>query len=231
MMIKNKFKLFSVLSLLVLASNQAIANGGIGLGATRVIYPLGATQATLAVTNTTLKQNYLINAWVDDDDEKKTNQFIITPPLFVSSAKAESTLRIVNIGPQLPTDRESLFYVSVKAIPAVDQEKNAELNVLNLAILSRVKMFVRPNNLKIDPNSAIEQITFSQSAQGIQAQNNSPYYLTLVNIKASNKDIESVMLAPKSSQLISNEVNANEIQFQNIDDFGALTTPLTKKIS
>lgn len=228
---KRSLKALALLSVYALLNSQVIASGGIGLGATRVVYPLDAKQVTLSINNSSAQQNYLINAWVDDQNEKKTQQFLITPPLFVSTANTESTLRILNIGPQLPSDRESLFYISVKAIPAVDQSKNADSNVINFAILSRIKMFVRPNNLKIDVGTATQHIVFQYSNQGLQAQNNSPYYLTLVNIKLDGEEIPSVMLAPNSKQVITTKTNVKQVEFQNIDDYGALSPTMTKKTS
>ena len=59
--------------------------GGVALGATRLIYPLGAKQVTLSVINYSKKEKYLINSWVEDSNEKKTSDFIVTPPLFVIS--------------------------------------------------------------------------------------------------------------------------------------------------
>ncbi len=47
----------------------------------------------------------------------KRSQFVITPPLFSMQGK-KNTLRIINAtNHQLPGDRESLFWVNVKAIP------------------------------------------------------------------------------------------------------------------
>lgn len=64
----------------------------------------------------------------------------MTPPLFVSEAKSENTLRIIYAGAPLPKDRESLFWMNVKAIPSVNKNSLEGKNVLQLAILSRIKL-------------------------------------------------------------------------------------------
>ncbi|STI86148.1 periplasmic pilus chaperone family protein [Escherichia coli] len=65
--------------------------------------------------------------------------------------KKENTLRIINAtNHQLPGDRESLFWVNVKAIPAMEKDQKNE-NTLQLAIISRIKMFYRPTNLAMAP--------------------------------------------------------------------------------
>lgn len=58
--------------------------------------------------------------------------------------KKENTLRIINAtNHQLPGDRESLFWVNVKAIPAMEKDQKNE-NTLQLAIISRIKCFIAP---------------------------------------------------------------------------------------
>lgn len=49
-------------------------------------------------------------------------------------------------GEPLPADRESLFWMNVKAIPSLD-EKLANENTLQIAIQSRIKLFYRPSGL------------------------------------------------------------------------------------
>ncbi len=90
-------------------------------GATRVIYPANQKQVLLPVTNNDPASVYLIHSVMDRNaGDQKDTQFVITPPLF-SMAK-ENTLRIINAtNHQLPCDRESLFWVNVKAIPAMEK--------------------------------------------------------------------------------------------------------------
>ena len=65
-----------------------------------------------------------------------------------------NTLRIINAtNHQLPGDRESLFWVNVKAIPAMEKDQKNE-NTLQLAIISRIKMFYRPTHLAMAPEEA-----------------------------------------------------------------------------
>ncbi len=61
---------------------------------------------------------------------------------------SENTLRIIYTGPPLAADRESLFWMNVKTIPSVDKNALNGRNVLQLAILSRMKLFLRPIQLQ-----------------------------------------------------------------------------------
>ncbi len=51
--------------------STAIHAGGVVLGATRVIYPQGNKQVSLAVTNTDEKALFLIQSWFTDSEGKK----------------------------------------------------------------------------------------------------------------------------------------------------------------
>lgn len=118
MIFKDVFKLNlfknSVLSItLACLATSSFANqnviGGISLGSTRIIYPMDAKQVSLAIVNSNLKERFLINSWIEATDEKKSKDFLITPPLFVAEANTENTLRIVSLATNLPQDRESVF--------------------------------------------------------------------------------------------------------------------------
>lgn len=157
--------------ILMMVSACANASGGIALGATRVIYPAEAKQTSLAITNSNKQERYLINAWIENASGQKEKTFAVTPPLFVSEPNSENTLRIIYAGPALPADRESLFYMNVKAIPSVNKAKTENNNVLQLAILSRIKLFVRPNNLAMQPEEALSQLRFERAGSHLKVSN------------------------------------------------------------
>ena len=223
---KNRFKTVLVLlASLTLCSFKTFADGGIALGATRVIYPQSASQTSLPISNSSTSQRFLINSWVEDANGHKVNSFVATPPLFVSEPKTENTLRIVYVGEPLPKDRESLFYLNVKAIPSLDKNAVAGKNILQLAILSRIKMFVRPDNLPLQESDVTDKITFCKAGDRIQINNPTPYYVTLVNITVNGKKGENIMIPPLDSAYLP--ATGNEITFQSINDYGALTKPKT----
>ncbi len=200
------------------------AAGGVALGATRVIYPAGAQQTSLAITNSDVRDRYLINAWVDNEAGKKDKRFVVTPPLFVSEPKSENTLRIIYVGEPLPDDRESLFWMNVKAIPSVEKESIEGKNVLQLAILSRIKLFVRPLKLRMQPEEARSRLRFSRGGGALAIDNPTPYYVTLVNLKIGETKLPNTMVPPQQSarvHLASGVQGA--VTFQTVNDYGALT--------
>ena len=165
--------LLAGLLLLSTAGFTAQAQAGVALGATRVIYPAGQKQAQLAVTNND-DSTYLIQSWVENADGAKDGSFVITPPLFAMQGKKENTLRILDAtNGRLPQDRETLFWMNVKAIPSMDKSKLSE-NTLQLAIISRIKLYYRPAKLALPPDQAAEKLKFRRSGSSLTLINPNP---------------------------------------------------------
>lgn len=196
--------------------------GGISLGATRVIYPSDAKQISLPVINSNSKARFLINSWIENSSDEKSKDILITPPLFVAEANTENTLRIINVAANLPQDRESVFWINVKAIPSIDKSTLTDKNILQLAILSRIKLFIRPTTLKSKPETALNTLQFSKSAEGITVNNPSPYHVSFVNVFVNNKKISNVMASPFAQTKISTTAG-NNISYQTVNDYGGLT--------
>lgn len=210
------------MTILFTAAASAAPNGGVSLGATRVIYPQGNTQVSLAVNNTDPKAVFLIQSWIENAQVNKSSDFVITPPLFVMKPKKENTLRIMYVGPNnLPTDRESLYWVNVKAIPSGSKD-TANKNTLQIAVLSRIKLFVRPKNLPMASIDAPAKLRFHTSGSTLTIKNPTPYYLTLVQMHAGLATLPTTMVAPMSQVDVKLPANAQgEISYQTVNDYGA----------
>lgn len=203
------------------------SHAGVALGATRVIYPAEQKQVQLAVTNNDEKGNYLIQSWIENAEGKKDNRFVITPPLFSMLGKKENTLRIIDSSNDaLPKDRESLFWINVKAIPALDKAKENE-NYLQFAIVSRIKLYYRPKGLAIAPEQAPEKLRFSVQNDKLVLNNPTPYYLTVTDLKIDGKALEHTIVPPmgKTSVSIPSGGGAGgDITYKTINDYGAITS-------
>ncbi|HBE4352063.1 TPA: fimbria/pilus periplasmic chaperone [Escherichia coli] len=217
-----------MLLLFLFACHSTIANAAVALGATRVIYPANQKQVLLPVTNNDPASVYLIQSWIENAGDQKDTQFVITPPLFSMQGKKENTLRIINAtNHQLPGDRESLFWVNVKAIPAMEKDQKNE-NTLQLAIISRIKMFYRPTHLAMAPEEAPAMLRFRRSGSILTLINPTPYFITVTNMKAGNSNLPNTMVPPKGEVSVDiPHAVTGDISFQTINDYGALT-PLIK---
>ena len=203
---------------------QAADYGGIALGATRVIYPQGSEQISLSVNNTDGQGVFLIQSWVENADSKKSSDFVVTPPLFAMQGKKENTLRILDASNnQLPQDRESLFWMNVKAIPAATKE-SPNKNTLQIAVLNRIKLFVRPKGLNMPPADAPAKLRFHQTGSQLTIKNPTPYYVTLVELTEGSTALPATMVPPLGqSSLVMPSTAHGDISFQTVNDYGANT--------
>lgn len=199
--------------------------GGVSLGATRVIYPASNSQATLKVKNNSEKYEYLVQSWIENSADQKTEDFIITPPLFVIKAKRTNSLRIIYAGQKpLPEDRESLYWVNVKAIPPATENTDGRSR-LQLAVLSRIKFFYRPANLPTKSVDAPGMLRFRIAGNTLNVNNPTPYYVTLVDLSVGGRKLENTMAAPKQTTAIAipGGAQGTGVKFKTVDDYGATT--------
>uniref|UniRef100_UPI00203C9232 fimbrial biogenesis chaperone n=1 Tax=Enterobacter hormaechei TaxID=158836 RepID=UPI00203C9232 len=79
-------------------------------------------------------------------------------PLFRMDAGKTNALRIIYNGAPLPQDRESLFWINVKTIPSSSRE---DINKLQIAVNTRIKLFYRPSNLMDEPTDISKNVQWS----------------------------------------------------------------------
>lgn len=217
-------RLLAGLLMMLTFGYAARAGAGVALGATRVVYPAGQKQVQLPVTSNAENSTYLIQSWVENADGQKESRFVITPPLFAMQGKKENTLRIIDAtNHQLPQDRESLFWINVKAIPSMDKAKLSD-NTLQLAIISRIKLYYRPANLALPPDRAAEKLRFHRSASRLTLSNPTPYYLTVTELNAGTRVLENALVPPMGETSVQLPSDAGStITYRTINDYGALT--------
>ncbi|SPY96580.1 fimbrial chaperone [Proteus mirabilis] len=217
----SKIKLLFLMLLTLCVINQAYA--AVSLGATRVIYFAGEKQVKLPVINNDEKR-YLIQSWIENSEGKKDNSFVITPPLFSMQGKKENTLRIIDAtNNKLPKDRETLFWLSVKSIPAVEKSLANE-NMLQLAIISKIKFFYRPKDLIISPDENYKKLQFKRNNDTLIIKNPTPYFITMTELELGGKKLENTMVPPFEDKSISIPTSAyGKLSFQTINDYGAIT--------
>lgn len=167
---------FGALSFVI--SGHAIAQGGMAILGTRIVYSAEKEQTTIKVKNGSDTDSFLVQSWVEDAQKKKSHDFIVTPPLYLSGPGNMNALRINYIGRGLPTDKESLFYFVEKGVPSVDRQKVEQRNAVILAAANVIKMFYRPSGLASDRLDAPEKLVFSRKGGHVTVNNPTPYYAT-----------------------------------------------------
>ena len=193
--------------------SSAVYAGGVGLGATRLIYTGAATQTMMQVRNTHPDATFLIQSWMEDEKGSRTNDFVITPPLYVMKPASESAVKI-------------MYWMTVKAIP--QQVKNGSGNSLQFASANRIKVFYRPERLREGAGEAWKNLAGAYRAGKVTLTNPTPYYLTTINVKIDGRPVSPVMVPPKSSVTLADTFShASSLSYQTINDYGAWT-PVTR---
>lgn len=136
------------------------------------------------------------------DHREKETHMALSSPLVSIPAGQQRSVEVFYQGSGLPVDRESYFLLSLLDVP-VDSSKN---NVVQVALRHRYKFFFRPK-LDMTQDQAATSLIWRRlhGRGGIEANNPSPYYLTITNLVRQREDnrkcgaaIPHVMLAPFS---------------------------------
>lgn len=199
---------------------------GLTLGATRLIYLAGKKEASIPIMTTGDAGPYLLQTWVSNMDKTTHNiPFITTPPLFKIGRDDEQTVRVVDVGSQLPQDRESVFLLNVRAVPAVKKEANPER--LIIATQNIIKLIYRPSALNSkDAGEAFNKLTISFAEGGIRVSNPTPYAVTLANMTVNSQQIDRPGVVMPFAELtipLRHVPLHAKVTFSTINDFGGLT--------
>lgn len=154
--------------------------------------------------------------------------FIVTPPLSRLESNGNLTLRIRRNGHPLPDDRESVFFISMKAIPsqpaATPQDNTAKVI---LTITNNLKVFYRPEGLKKQAVAEMApKLRFQREGNRLIADNPTPYWLTFSRLKVGSHALSKaqlrLMVPPfgKQSYTLPANVTGKNVVWQLIDEDG-----------
>lgn len=215
----NKYiQLIATTLLFTMSSAQA----GIIVGGTRVIYNGDKKETSISVKNPD-KSSYLIQSWSDTGEQSKDKSpFMVTPPLFRLGGEQENTLRIILTGGSLPEDRESLYWMNIKSIPATEKMENA--NTLQIAVKTRIKLIYRPQALTQQPENVTGKLTWQRNGSKLTVNNPTAYYMNFSTVKVGTSTVkDATYVAPMSSAIFSIPAGANgKVVWTLINDFGSV---------
>lgn len=212
-----------VTALLSILSSCICTATGIQVGRTRIIFDANKKEVALALTNTDEQLPWLIQSWTDTGDEKTRGPFIVTPPLFRLDGKKEQSLRITWNGKPLPEDKESLFYMNVRTIPATAKDEESK-NVLRLIYKTRLKLFWRPKRINGTPTESCAKLQFARSGNVLKVTNKNAFYTVFDSLHLGSVTLKQVdMVAPFSdtSFTFNAQTLANQVTWRCITDYGS----------
>lgn len=202
---------WKIATLALLLATSSVAHADVGVEHTRLVYRAEDRSVSLRVWNRG-KTPSLIQAWIDDGNidaapEALRVPFIATPPMFrlEPGRNRDIGVRALNTG-QLPTDRESLYWLNVLDVPALKQVAAKELQP-EYAVHWRLKIFHRPAGLEGSAAAAAAGLGWRiEQDKGwylLRAVNNSGFHVTLVALEIHGKrlsvPLDDAIVAPRST--------------------------------
>ncbi|MGK3193187.1 fimbrial biogenesis chaperone [Enterobacter soli] len=220
---------FIYLSLIMPTLSHA---AGVQIGRTRIIYNAEKKEIALPLVNKDNALPWLIQSWTDTGDETTRGPFIVTPPLFRLDAQKEQSLRIAWNSSSLPEDRESLFYMNIRTIPATAKE-DSDKNMLRLIYKTRLKLFWRPSGLKGTPGDTCKNLHFRQEKSDVIVINDGAFYSVFDSLQFGNTPLPKAdMVAPLSRIAVPLPAKASgtQISWRCITDYGNASEKYTSTL-
>ncbi|AHG20963.1 long polar fimbrial chaperone LpfB [Chania multitudinisentens RB-25] len=216
--------------ILTLLFTANLAQAGVIVGGTRLIYDGGKKEASLSVSNPD-KTAYLLQSWIEAATDAEKAPFIITPPLFRLDGGKENLLRVVRAGGNLPADKESLYWMNIKSIPSMEQD--GDRNTLQIAVKTRIKLIYRPDGLKGTPEDVAETLTWQRLGNDIQVTNPTPFYMNFQQVKVAGSTVqEASYVAPGATArfALPPGTRTGSVSWKIINDYGGAGKEYTKAL-
>lgn len=218
---------------------------GISFYTLRVIYPQEEKKGVILKAENKTDAPYLVQTFIRPVDEnsgdvvlnysgKPMMPFIVTPPLARLEPHQTLDLRIRRNDQPLPTDRESVYYISMRAIPA--QDKSLNDGQLVMTVVTSMKVFYRPEGLKKRAIADVaDKLKFEFDGDTLIAKNPTAYWLTFSMLKVGNTSLDKkalrMMVPPFGERRYSLSGSIKgDISWQLIDEDGWNTPTMVQSI-
>lgn len=190
-------------------------------GLTRVIYDEKKAEASIPVSAVKDSTYYLVQTWVEDINHKRAD-FVLSPPIFKLPPNTQNTIRIKYVGEPLPQDRETLFFLSIKAIPSKDASVQNQITIASKSVL---KLIYRPKSLDYKNGIlAKKELSFSWANGQLTVKNPTAYYINFGRFFAGNSELKDFGYVKPFSEAVKDvKVKPTSIRYNVIDDFGGVT--------
>ncbi|HAS1784842.1 TPA: molecular chaperone [Enterobacter cloacae] len=211
----------TVVACVFLSVGISEVNAGVIIGGTRVVYDENKKESSVSVTNPD-SSPYLIQSWVESQNgSAEKTPFIITPPLYRLDKGQQNVERIVLAG-SVAQDKESLYWLNIKSIPAASRKNNA----LQIAVKTRIKLIYRPAALKgVIPDELADNLTWRRSGSQIQVINPTKVVMNFNEISVNGKKLEDVtyVLPGASARFdLPKGITGETVTFKIINDYGGV---------
>ena len=205
------------------------ASAAFVLDGTRYIYEEGRKSIPVNVSNNADKL-YGGQVWIDNSNQGNDKVFMVpSPPFFRVDAGQKQLVRIMNVAPSMPADRESLFFLNVQEVPPAAGSEAG--NYLAFAMNTKVKLIYRPKVLIDGRMGAEDKVKIERNKDGVFISNPTPYYFAVIALNHNGKpmkltsaqETELAQFKPFSKVKMSS-LPSTSMSFDAINDWGGEQT-------
>ncbi|MBA7845655.1 fimbria/pilus periplasmic chaperone [Klebsiella sp. RHBSTW-00484] len=226
---------FTLLAILCYSGSAAAS---VVINSTRVIYPQDTKVVNVQLVNKSTTP-HLVQSWIDDGNpsvspEKIDVPFSVAPAVVQIGTNEGQILKLMSRDAALlPKDRESVFWLNVLDVPPVPEVSEDKANYLQVALRSRVKLFYRPNDLKVKSDDIDQHLSVRHQDGKFCLNNKSPYYVTLMEMVTwqggdikktvkANLLSDTAFIAPFNCYALPSGVSGNsQYRIARMNDFGS----------
>lgn len=224
----SKFVIFLVF---LFISCSSLAAGAFGPTENRLIFDGSKSFISYQISNSDKKIPWLVQAWVEDAKENRTNDFTAAPLVFRVEPSSQFSARLIKKG-SVREDQETIYWVVSNAIPGgeevkTEQERGKISAKLSLAYRYKVPMIYRPKSLS-NINKEPESLNWTTNKDGrVKVYNPSRYVVQInyVDINGQRKqgDGISYLIPPMTTVDMAIKASVNtKIKYGVINDYGAV---------
>jgi len=191
------------------------AVAGVTPEVSRIVFAADAAEQSVQLYNLNTYP-VLVQAWVDDGDIRSVPQsssapVVALPPIFRMAPHDQTSLRLINAGEPLPTDRESLRWLNLYEIPATPKDWGKDGQTVTVTMRTQIKLFVRPAGLADPGAGRLRKLVLSLAPAcrglALTIDNPTPYYVTIgaVQVALGNTAKQAIpdMIAPFSRTTVA----------------------------
>ena len=222
----------------MMSTSYCLAGESFHIGhSTRLVIHSDDKRVSFPVKNGTTKPLVFHGQVLDQSKKKFSPYFVVTPEIKHINQGEEQWIQIVNLGAELPKDRETLFYLQGHFIPSVRPVEKITAG-LNFSYEIHMKLFYRPKDLKAEEDAIDEhanKLNFFVEDGRLIAKNESPYYMTINTLSSEEKSIDvpdnNCVIEPFGKLYFDlNNFKPNTITWTLVNDGGYSTEPITRKL-
>ena len=197
---------------------------------TRVIFDGAKNTTSFNVTNES-DRTFGGQVWLSNVSQAKEVVYMVPyPSFFKVSAKGSLAVRIMNVNPGLPKDRESLFMLNVQEVPPMPEKTEDGSAQLALAMNTQIKLIYRPKGLAEGRKDAEKKLSSLRRDGRVWLKNPTPYYFAVLSVKSGSRKLpvpdshigNLTTLAPFSEADTGLSDAGGALSVDAIDDWGGV---------